>query len=54
MQVTRPDLKVVFVTGYSDDMIEGYLGGLTFEVLHKPFTVTRLREAVAAALGPKV
>jgi DNA-binding NtrC family response regulator len=51
MLAVRPDLKVIFVTGYSEEMIEAYLTGLTFRVLHKPFTVTRLREAVAGALA---
>jgi two-component system cell cycle sensor histidine kinase/response regulator CckA len=53
MLIERPDLKVIFVTGYSDEIVETYLAELRYEVLHKPFTVMRLREAVSAALGTR-
>jgi two-component system cell cycle sensor histidine kinase/response regulator CckA len=47
----RPGLKVLFTTGYSDEVVQGYLSGLNRPLLHKPFTVPELRAAVETALA---
>lgn len=47
----RPGLKVLFTTGYSDEIVQAYLDGFDRPLLHKPFTVGELRAAVEAALA---
>ncbi len=51
MLATRPDLKVLFTTGYSDDTVANYMDGIPCALLHKPFTVAQLRSATAAVLN---
>lgn len=50
----RPDLPVVFMSGYADDVIQRQLAedGSLPNVLAKPFTMDALRTAVQAALQP--
>jgi two-component system, cell cycle sensor histidine kinase and response regulator CckA len=46
----RPDLRVLFVTGYGADAVEGLSGGWA-TLLTKPITPVRLERAVRGALG---
>ncbi|WP_375397656.1 ATP-binding protein [uncultured Sphingomonas sp.] len=46
---TRPDLAVLFVTGFAGDGATADFGGLT--VLRKPFTLAGLERAIAEALA---
>ena len=48
MLVERPDFKVLFTTGHSDDTVANYLGDMHCALLRKPFTVAQLRSAIAA------
>lgn len=50
MLAERPGLKVLFTTGYSDEIVETYLDGMDRPLLHKPFTVAELRAAISEAL----
>jgi two-component system cell cycle sensor histidine kinase/response regulator CckA len=49
----RPDMKVLFVSGYSEDVIS-HRGVLDpgVEYLHKPFTPQKLAAKVREVLGP--
>jgi CheY-like chemotaxis protein len=51
-RVSRPDLKVLFITGYAENAVVGN-GHLEagMEVLTKPFTMTSLSAKVASMLG---
>lgn len=51
MLETRPSLAVLFISGYSSEIVADYTAGLSFPFLRKPFTVGQLRAAVAEALG---
>lgn len=51
MLATKPGLKVLFTTGYSDEIVATYLNGMDRPLLHKPFTVAELRDAISEALG---
>jgi CheY-like chemotaxis protein len=47
----RPDLPIIFATGYADtDALDGAVGPAAL-VLRKPFEVNELEAAIAAALG---
>jgi signal transduction histidine kinase/ActR/RegA family two-component response regulator len=48
----HPDLAILFVTGYVGDGGEEELSG--YDMLRKPFTVSALHDAVAAALSGRV
>lgn len=50
LRLTRPDLKVVFVTGYSGDIASAEAFGRDI-VLRKPFTICALGAAVETALA---
>jgi DNA-binding NtrC family response regulator len=50
----RPDLRVVFVSGYSDAMPGTAAGGARMTFLPKPFTAPALIAAVQRALAPAV
>lgn len=52
MLQTRPDLRVLFLSGYPREFIKSYTEGLPFPLLMKPFTVGQLRAVVAQALEP--
>jgi two-component system cell cycle sensor histidine kinase/response regulator CckA len=48
-RLTRPDVKVIFVSGYAEDAFQRNLEGLTdFNFLPKPFSLIDLAEAMAA------
>ena len=49
IRAQRPDIAVLFVTGYVGEGEGDDLAG--FELLRKPFTVSSLAAAVAAALS---
>jgi len=51
MLAEKPGLRVLFTTGYSDEIAAAYLDGMDRPLLHKPFTVAELRAAVSEALG---
>ena len=44
----RPNLPIVLVTGYSDEMLEG---GVDYPFIAKPFTATELKGAIETALA---
>ena len=48
----RPDLRVLFVSGYSDAMPRTAAGGARMAFLPKPFTAAALLAAVQRALAP--
>jgi PAS domain S-box-containing protein len=48
---TRPDIKVMFVSGYTDDMISDRVGKEGFRFLPKPFNTATLLRDVAQALN---
>ena len=48
----RPDLRVLFVSGYSDAMPRTAAGGARMAFLAKPFTAAALLAAVQRALAP--
>jgi two-component system cell cycle sensor histidine kinase/response regulator CckA len=48
-RITRPDVKVIFVSGYAEDAFQRNLEGLSdFHFLPKPFSLTDLADALAA------
>lgn len=49
LRATRPDLRVLFVTGFAGEIGDDTLGGE--HVLRKPFTLAALERAVTAAGG---
>ena len=52
VRAARPDIKVLFMSGYSDDALAGRpLGGPDDAFLGKPFTVKQLIEQVRRMLG---
>ncbi len=53
MLSARPGLKVLFTTGYSDEVVANYLEGMPCTLLHKPFTIAELRSAIAVVLSEK-
>jgi PAS domain S-box-containing protein len=49
----RPDLKVLCITGYTDDaLVQQSLPGMTAAFLHKPFTPEELGRRVGETLDP--
>ncbi|HBQ13591.1 MAG TPA: hybrid sensor histidine kinase/response regulator, partial [Myxococcales bacterium] len=49
MATARPDLKILFASGYTDDEIERVLGtDRPVRLLRKPFTRAELRAALAS------
>jgi PAS domain S-box-containing protein len=52
LREVRPSLPAIVVTGHGSDEAEARLEGLEVaQVLHKPFDLARLREALARAVG---
>jgi CheY-like chemotaxis protein len=49
-KVSRPDLKVIYATGYSDE-VNTKPGVRHGTILEKPYSPERLREEVRLALG---
>jgi two-component system, cell cycle sensor histidine kinase and response regulator CckA len=53
LRETRPDLKVLYITGYADDAVAGSKLRAGYEaLLEKPFTARALREAITALVTP--
>lgn len=51
LRVQRPDLKVLFVSGYSETLMAGAEeSGLNQDLLEKPFTADELRQKVRLIL----
>jgi PAS domain S-box-containing protein len=51
----RPDLKVLFITGYvEEEPFDRSRLGLSLAVLNKPFTMTQLTHSIASLLPPKI
>lgn len=48
----RPDLKVVFMTGYTTESPPDYVRKRAIPTLQKPFDVTRLSQVARTILGP--
>lgn len=48
---TRPDLPVIFISGYAEDMVRKDLEDEEFQFLPKPFTLKALAETVKDKLG---
>jgi CheY-like chemotaxis protein len=46
----RPSLRVVFMTGYSEELLRHEAGIADDAIIHKPFTREPLLATVAAAL----
>ena len=45
-----PDLKIIFISGYTEDRLKDHMGSNIF-FLPKPFTLKQLAEKVKEALG---
>ncbi len=52
----RPDLRVIFISGYAEDSFRRNLKDLEFEFLPKPFSLNELTAKVKSAIenGPRV
>ncbi len=50
MRQTSPDLKIIFISGYTEDKLKDYIGPNTF-FLPKPFTLKQLAAKVKDVLG---
>ena len=48
---TRPELKVLFVTGYADKAAAGEFGGEGMDMITKPFALEALSSKVLQMLG---
>jgi two-component system cell cycle sensor histidine kinase/response regulator CckA len=53
MHAIRPDIPIVVSSGYGDSAIREQFQGELAGVINKPYTVSELREKLAAALAPK-
>lgn len=51
MRKTRPDLKIIFVSGYPNEAFQQALGEETFAFLPKPFSLPQLAAKVKEQLG---
>ena len=49
----RPDLKVLFMSGYAEEQLRDSIGVDNAHFLPKPFSVQELAEAAKRALGTK-
>jgi two-component system cell cycle sensor histidine kinase/response regulator CckA len=50
MRENNPDLKIIFISGYTEDKLKDYMGPTTF-FLPKPFTLKQLAAKVKDVLG---
>jgi len=48
----RPELKVLFISGYTQNQVPAGAGNPGIDFLHKPFTYEALKEKVSALLSP--
>ena len=54
LRKTRPELKIIFVSGYAEDAFEKSLPeNEQFAFLPKPFTLTQLVKAVKETMAPQ-
>ena len=51
MRKTRPDLKVIFVSGYAEDVFRNLPDSEAFEFLSKPFSLKQLVETVKRTMA---
>jgi two-component system cell cycle sensor histidine kinase/response regulator CckA len=54
LQARRPTLQVIYMSGYSEELLRRGVDGLDGTVIEKPFTREPLLAAVAKALREKV
>jgi two-component system cell cycle sensor histidine kinase/response regulator CckA len=47
----KPELKVIFITGYTDETVTDRINALPFEVIPKPFPMAHLIARVRATLN---
>jgi two-component system cell cycle sensor histidine kinase/response regulator CckA len=50
---SRPDLKILFMSGYAEEQLRNSIDIENVNFLPKPFSVTELAEAARRALGTK-
>jgi two-component system cell cycle sensor histidine kinase/response regulator CckA len=50
---TRPDLKILFMSGYAEEQLRKSIDIENVNFLPKPFSVTELAEAARRAVGTK-
>ena len=50
---SRPDLKILFMSGYAEEQLRKSIDIANVNFLPKPFSVTDLAEAARRAIGPK-
>ena len=50
---SRPDLKILFMSGYAEEQLRNSIDIENVNFLPKPFSVTDLAEAARRAIGPK-
>ncbi|MEO7564412.1 MAG: response regulator [Sphingomicrobium sp.] len=50
---SRPDLKILFMSGYAEEQLRNSIDIENINFLPKPFSVTDLAEAARKAIGPK-
>ena len=52
----RPDLRVIFISGYAEDSFRRNLNDIDFEFLPKPFSLNELTAKVKIAIesGPRM
>ncbi len=50
---SRPDLKILFISGYAEEQLRNSIDIENVNFLAKPFSVTDLAEATRRAIGPK-
>jgi two-component system cell cycle sensor histidine kinase/response regulator CckA len=48
---TRPDLKILFMSGYAEEQLRNSIDIEHVNFLPKPFSVTELAEAARRAIG---
>ncbi|MGH6658437.1 MAG: response regulator, partial [Sphingomicrobium sp.] len=52
-RLSRPDLKILFMSGYAEEQLRNSIDIENVNFLPKPFSVTDLAEAARRAIGPK-
>ena len=50
---SRPDIKVLFISGYAEEQLRKSIDIENVNFLPKPFSVTELAEATRRAMGTK-
>ena len=52
-RLSRPDLKILFISGYAEEQLRKSIDIENVNFLPKPFSVTELAEAARRAVMPK-